>query len=109
MIRRCRAGGLSRENRRGQGGPQVGGKRPGGRPQGSRACRRLRIYTRQLMLLPAAILLALVAAAAGLFARRARLLYGLVRLGRAVDRTRDVPVRVEREVTVVLGQRKLLQ
>src|SRR6266545_4896432 len=61
------------------------------------------------MLLPAAILLALVAAAAGLFARRARLLYGLVRLGRPVDRTRDVPVRLEREVTVVLGQRKLLQ
>jgi Fe-S oxidoreductase len=61
------------------------------------------------MLLPAVILLALVAAAAGLFARRARLLYRLVRLGRAVDRTRDVPVRVEREVTVVLGQRKLLQ
>ncbi len=61
------------------------------------------------MLLPAAVLLALVAAAAGLFARRARLLYGLVRLGRPVDRTRDMPVRLEREVTVVLGQRKLLQ
>src|SRR2546426_1440256 len=66
-------------------------------------------YTRPLMLLPAAILLALVAAAAGLFARRARLLYRLVRLGRPVDRTSDVPVRLEREVTVVLGQRKLLQ
>ncbi len=61
------------------------------------------------MLLPAAILLGLVAAAAGLFARRARLLYRLVALGRPVDRTRDVPVRLEREVTVVLGQRKLLQ
>jgi Fe-S oxidoreductase len=61
------------------------------------------------MLLPAAILLALVAAAAGFFARRARLLYRLVRLGRPVDRTQEVSVRLEREATVVLGQRKLLQ
>ncbi|MGH2658687.1 MAG: (Fe-S)-binding protein [Actinomycetota bacterium] len=54
-------------------------------------------------------ILALVALAGGLFALRARLLYRLVRLGRPVDRTRNVSVRVRREVTVVLGQRKLLQ
>lgn len=54
-------------------------------------------------------LLLLLALAGGLFALRARLLFRLVRLGRPVDRTQDVPVRVRREVTVVLGQRKLLQ
>jgi Fe-S oxidoreductase len=57
----------------------------------------------------AVLLVALVGAAAGLFARRARLIARLVRLGRPVERTDDVPVRLGREGTVVLGQRKLLQ
>ncbi len=47
--------------------------------------------------------------AGGLFANRARLLYRLVRLGQPVRRTEDVPRRLESEVTVVLGQRKLFQ
>ncbi|MFB3737934.1 MAG: (Fe-S)-binding protein [Candidatus Velamenicoccus archaeovorus] len=55
------------------------------------------------------VLLAIAAVAAGLFARRVRFLLGLLRLGRPVERSLDLPVRVEREVTVVLGQRKLLQ
>jgi Fe-S oxidoreductase len=43
------------------------------------------------------------------FARRARLLYRLVRAGQPVQRSGDVPVRVKHEATIVLGQRKLLQ
>ncbi|HZD79236.1 MAG TPA: (Fe-S)-binding protein [Actinomycetota bacterium] len=54
-------------------------------------------------------LLALLMVAFGLFARRVALLARLARLGRPVERARDVPTRVEREVTVVFGQRKLLQ
>ena len=48
---------------------------------------------------------------AGLLAlRRAWFLYRLVRSGQpAVGRTDQVPVRVEAEVTEVLGQRKLLK
>ncbi|HEX9123645.1 MAG TPA: (Fe-S)-binding protein [Actinomycetota bacterium] len=61
------------------------------------------------MVIRALVLLALVGATMGLFARRARLLLGLLSLGRPVERRRDLPVRLEREVTVVLGQRKLLQ
>jgi Fe-S oxidoreductase len=61
------------------------------------------------VLLRAVPLLALVIVAAAAFARRARLIAGLVRLGRPVDRTRDIPVRIEREGAVVLGQRKLFQ
>jgi Fe-S oxidoreductase len=57
---------------------------------------------------PAFLLLALVAAG-GAFSRRAYQLYRFVRLGRPVHRLRDVPKQVEEEVTVVLGQRKLLQ
>jgi Fe-S oxidoreductase len=57
---------------------------------------------------PAFLLLAL-AVAGGVFSRRAYELYQLVRLGRPVQRFRDLPRRVEQEVTVVLGQRKLLQ
>jgi Fe-S oxidoreductase len=59
---------------------------------------------------------ALVLAAAlfvcgGLFARRARLLYRLVRMGRppGIGRVDDVPERLRQETVVVLGQRKLLQ
>jgi Fe-S oxidoreductase len=61
------------------------------------------------VLVRALLLLALGAAAAALFARRARLIASLVRLGRPIDRTRDIPARVGREGTVVLGQRKLFQ
>jgi len=61
------------------------------------------------MVLRAALLLALLAVAGGLFARRARRLYRLIRLGQPVGRTSDLPKRIGREGTVVLGQRKLLQ
>ncbi len=61
------------------------------------------------MLVRAALLVVLAGVAGGLFARRARMIAELVRRGRPVDRTRDVPVRLEREGTVVLGQRKLFQ
>ncbi|HEV8421179.1 MAG TPA: 4Fe-4S dicluster domain-containing protein, partial [Actinomycetota bacterium] len=57
---------------------------------------------------PAFLLLAL-ALAGGAFSRRAYQLYRFVRLGRPVQRFHDLPKRVEQEVTVVLGQRKLLQ
>ena len=55
------------------------------------------------------VLVVVLAAAAGIFVRRAWLLYRLVRLGQPVDRFDDIPKRVEYEATVVLGQRKLLQ
>ncbi len=61
------------------------------------------------MLVPAVILMLLLAAAAGLFAWRARVLLDLVLLGRPLDRTGDVGARVVREGTHVLAQRKLLQ
>lgn len=54
-------------------------------------------------------LIVLAAVSGGLFARRARLLYHLVRLGQPVNRLDDLPRRLELEATVVLGQRKLLQ
>ena len=57
---------------------------------------------------PAFLLLA-VAAAGGLFSRRAYQLYQFVRLGQPVHRLDDLPKRVQQEATVVLGQRKLLQ
>jgi Fe-S oxidoreductase len=56
-----------------------------------------------------AFLALLLLAAGGIFARRAYLLYQLVRLGRPIRRFDDLPKRVEQEATVVLGQRKLLQ
>jgi len=61
------------------------------------------------MLARAVVLIALVAVAGALAAGRARLLTRLVRQGRAVDRTDDLPIRVAREGTRVLGQRKLFQ
>jgi Fe-S oxidoreductase len=61
------------------------------------------------MLVRAAVLAALVAVAGSLAAARARLLARLVREGRPVDRTDDVPIRVAREGTRVLAQRKLFQ
>jgi Fe-S oxidoreductase len=57
---------------------------------------------------PAFLLIALVVAG-GAFSRRAYQLLRFVRLGRPVHRSSDVPKRIEQEVTVVLGQRKLLQ
>jgi Fe-S oxidoreductase len=61
------------------------------------------------MLARALLLAASVALAGGLAARRARTLVGLVRLGRPVDRTEDLPRRFAREGTRVLGQRKLFR
>ena len=61
------------------------------------------------MIARAAVLVLALALAGGLFARRTRLLARIVRLGRPVDRSGDVPARVAREATEVLGQRKLLQ
>jgi Fe-S oxidoreductase len=55
------------------------------------------------------ILVAVLALAAWIFARRTSLLFRLVKLGRPVTRTADVGERVKAETTVVLGQRKLLQ
>jgi len=57
----------------------------------------------------ALVLLAALALAAGLFARRALLLYRIIRLGKPTDRSGDVGRRTRAEATVVLGQRKLLQ
>lgn len=47
--------------------------------------------------------------AGGAFARRALLLARLVRMGKPVDRSDDVPLRLRNEAVVVLGQRKLFQ
>lgn len=63
----------------------------------------------RLMLARAAVLAAMAAAAGGLAAQRARLLTRLVRAGRRVERRTDLPVRLAREGTRVLGQRKLFQ
>ncbi len=61
------------------------------------------------MLAGAVALAAALAVCGGLFARRAKLLVDLVRLGKPVDRTGDVPIRARNEATIVLGQRKLFQ
>ncbi len=55
------------------------------------------------------VLLLVLAIAAGLFTRRARLLSRLIGLGRPVDRRGDLGRRVARETGQVLGQRKLFQ
>jgi Fe-S oxidoreductase len=57
----------------------------------------------------AIILLVALGCAGGLFARRARLLVRMNRLGRPVDRSGDTGRRVAREGAEVLGQRKLFQ
>jgi Fe-S oxidoreductase len=44
-----------------------------------------------------------------LFARRARLLYRLIRMGQPASRLDDLPGRVRNEAVVVVGQSKLLQ
>jgi Fe-S oxidoreductase len=51
----------------------------------------------------------LLAVAGVLFARRARFLWRLVRLGKPVERFDDVPARLRAEAEIVLGQKKLLQ
>jgi len=51
----------------------------------------------------------LLAVAGGLFARRALFLVRLVRAGKPVERSDDLPRRVRNEAVIVLGQRKLLQ
>jgi Fe-S oxidoreductase len=50
-----------------------------------------------------------VAVCGGLFVRRALFLVRLVRQGKPVDRSADVPQRVRNEAVIVFGQRKLLQ
>ena len=75
-----------------------------GIPEQRRAGARLRP-----MVARAVVLVLALAIAGGLFARRARLLTRLVRLGRPVDRSGDVGRRVARETGQVLGQRKLFQ
>ena len=59
-----------------------------------------------------ALALAVALAVSGfLFARRVLLLSRLVRMGHApgIERSGDVPQRLQSEAVVVLGQRKLLQ
>ncbi|MFL5952653.1 MAG: Fe-S oxidoreductase, partial [Gaiellaceae bacterium] len=51
----------------------------------------------------------MLAAAGTLFARRARFLWRLVRAAKPTERFDDIPGRVENEVTIVLGQKKLFQ
>ena len=59
--------------------------------------------------IPAIALAAALIVSGALFARRAVLLYRLIRLGQPVARFDDVPGRVLAEATVVVGQSKLLQ
>jgi hypothetical protein len=62
------------------------------------------------VVLAGALALAAALAVSGfLFVRRARLLVGLVRMGKPTDRFDDVPARIRNEAEIVLGQRKLLQ
>ena len=56
-----------------------------------------------------AALALVLALAGGLFAKRALLLYRIVRQGKPTARGGDVPRRLRAEATVVVGQRKLLQ
>jgi Fe-S oxidoreductase len=55
------------------------------------------------------VLVAAIAIAGWLFARRALFLARVVRSGKPVSRTSDLPIRVGNETAIVLGQRKLLQ
>ena len=61
------------------------------------------------MLIGALALAAALAVSGVLFARRAKLLVDLVRMGKPAERFDDVPGRVRNEAEIVLGQRKLLQ
>jgi len=60
-------------------------------------------------LVAAAILGIVLAVAIALFARRALLLYRLIRMGKPVARFDDLPARAQAEAVVVVGQSKLLQ
>ena len=60
-------------------------------------------------MLRALIVLGLAGMAGGLFLLRAWFLWRLTMLGKPAKRTDDLPKRLENEVVVVLGQRKLLQ
>ncbi|HEX7264751.1 MAG TPA: (Fe-S)-binding protein [Candidatus Dormibacteraeota bacterium] len=62
-----------------------------------------------MSVLAAAILAVVLAVAIGLFARRALLLYRLIRSGKPVRRFDDLPARAQAEAVVVIGQSKLLQ
>ena len=55
------------------------------------------------------VLLVIAVICGAVFARRAHLLWRLVRMGKPVRRVDDVPQRVRNEAVVVLGQRKLFQ
>jgi Fe-S oxidoreductase len=57
----------------------------------------------------AAILAVVLVVAVALFARRAVLLYRLVRMGKPAKRFDDFPARARAEAVVVIGQSKLLQ
>ncbi len=57
----------------------------------------------------AVALAAALAVCGGLFARRAKLLVDLVRMGKPVERFDDLPRRARNEAVIVLGQRKLFQ
>ena len=62
------------------------------------------------MTVVSALALVVVLAVSGsIFARRALMLVGLVRLGKPVQRFDDVPRRLRNEAVVVLGQKKLFQ
>jgi Fe-S oxidoreductase len=61
------------------------------------------------LILPAIALALAIAVSATLFGRRALRLYRLVRSGKPASRFDNVPARVRAEVTVVVGQSKLLQ
>jgi Fe-S oxidoreductase len=61
------------------------------------------------VLLGALALAAALAVSGALFARRAKLLVDLLKLGKPAERTGDVPRRARNEAEIVLGQRKLLQ
>jgi ferredoxin len=60
-------------------------------------------------LVATAVLAIVLVAAVALFARRAVLLYRLIRMGKPVARFDDLPARVRAEAVVVVGQSKLLQ
>ena len=57
----------------------------------------------------AAVFAAVLVVAIGLFARRAVLIYRLIRMGKPAARFDDIPGRARAEAVVVIGQSKLLQ
>ena len=55
------------------------------------------------------VLAVAIVVAGGLFGRRALQLYRIIRLGKPVPRFDEVPKRIQNEVVIVAGQRKLFQ